>query len=396
MIMFRQKINPQTVISAQAALPSLVVGLILITFSYFISSLLLDATFLTTRISANLVEGSILKPGSSENMLKNGSLFEIFNEFMQIKWPSEVIDTTIQTLSSLQSDKGGIGEIIENASGLGGCLVGIQLAPKWDMDIKPFGIGFKIPIGDLLAKGGSCLAGGGLAKLLYNVPGLTGTLTGLILYVVLIIALLIALFRLLFALITSYITIMIFTILSPFYFLFASIPGRQGASSTWFKTMVANLLAFPAVLAALIFASYILGINTGVIQTINGPIDFSTGTVPLLGGLNTSFLRIVLAYGVLLLTPAIPDLVKESLGVKGFAGFQTTIAGFTAGFGVARGGVNKTIAPIQQERQTFREQLWRARYGATTEEALRGKAPWYITMGNIPGRAAEKKESSKP
>ena len=38
MVMFRNKINPQTVITAQAALPGLVIGLIMITFSYFLAA----------------------------------------------------------------------------------------------------------------------------------------------------------------------------------------------------------------------------------------------------------------------------------------------------------------------------------------------------------------------
>ena len=41
MIMFRAQINPQTVVTVQAALPKIVVTLIMITFSYAIAVLLL-------------------------------------------------------------------------------------------------------------------------------------------------------------------------------------------------------------------------------------------------------------------------------------------------------------------------------------------------------------------
>src|SRR3989344_4417049 len=51
MIMFRSKINPQTVISVQAALPGLVIGLILITFSYFIAALIIDLAFVGVQLS---------------------------------------------------------------------------------------------------------------------------------------------------------------------------------------------------------------------------------------------------------------------------------------------------------------------------------------------------------
>jgi hypothetical protein len=46
MIMFRVKINPQTVISIQSAIPKLIVTLVLITFSYAIAGLLIDIMYL--------------------------------------------------------------------------------------------------------------------------------------------------------------------------------------------------------------------------------------------------------------------------------------------------------------------------------------------------------------
>jgi len=50
MVMFRQRINPQTVITAQAALPGLVIGLILITFSYFLAALITDTAYIGTNL----------------------------------------------------------------------------------------------------------------------------------------------------------------------------------------------------------------------------------------------------------------------------------------------------------------------------------------------------------
>ena len=50
MIIFRNKINPQTVITAQAALPGLVIGLIMITFSYFLAGLISDMAFVGTNV----------------------------------------------------------------------------------------------------------------------------------------------------------------------------------------------------------------------------------------------------------------------------------------------------------------------------------------------------------
>jgi hypothetical protein len=50
MIMFRVKINPQTVISVQSAIPKLVTALILVTFSYAIAGFLIDLMYLVIGI----------------------------------------------------------------------------------------------------------------------------------------------------------------------------------------------------------------------------------------------------------------------------------------------------------------------------------------------------------
>lgn len=64
MIMFRVKINPQTVISIQSAIPKLIVTLVLITFSYAIAGLLIDIMYLVIAfISVILTSGSVKLSG---------------------------------------------------------------------------------------------------------------------------------------------------------------------------------------------------------------------------------------------------------------------------------------------------------------------------------------------
>ena len=45
MIMFRVKINPQTVVSLQTMIPKLVITLLLVTFSYAIAGLVIDMIY---------------------------------------------------------------------------------------------------------------------------------------------------------------------------------------------------------------------------------------------------------------------------------------------------------------------------------------------------------------
>ena len=55
MIMFRVKLNPQTVVSVQSALPKVIMALILATFSYAIAGFLVDLTYVVSGLFASLV-----------------------------------------------------------------------------------------------------------------------------------------------------------------------------------------------------------------------------------------------------------------------------------------------------------------------------------------------------
>jgi len=58
MIMFRMKISPQAVITAQSALPKLVIGVILITFSYAIAGFMIDLMYVVIGIIAIAIKQS--------------------------------------------------------------------------------------------------------------------------------------------------------------------------------------------------------------------------------------------------------------------------------------------------------------------------------------------------
>ncbi|PIR72901.1 MAG: hypothetical protein COV26_01435 [Candidatus Nealsonbacteria bacterium CG10_big_fil_rev_8_21_14_0_10_36_23] len=58
MIMFRVKLNPQTVVSIQSALPKIVVAIILATFSYAIAGFVIDLTYVVAGLFATLLYSS--------------------------------------------------------------------------------------------------------------------------------------------------------------------------------------------------------------------------------------------------------------------------------------------------------------------------------------------------
>lgn len=91
MIMFRRKINPQTVITIQSALPKIIVAVILITFSYAIAGFLIDLMYVVIAIIAAFIQSQGLTDAATpaalfkdfttgENAI--GLLFEFWFAFM--------------------------------------------------------------------------------------------------------------------------------------------------------------------------------------------------------------------------------------------------------------------------------------------------------------------------
>lgn len=80
MIMLRRKIDPQTVISIQTALPRLVVTLLLITFSYAIAGFIIDLMYVAIYIPAHLLSlpnGVFTNVDTVLNILLNNNVFDI-------------------------------------------------------------------------------------------------------------------------------------------------------------------------------------------------------------------------------------------------------------------------------------------------------------------------------
>jgi hypothetical protein len=268
MIMFRRKLNPQTVVTIQSALPGLVLGLTLVTFSYFIAALIVDISFILMQVVASIF-AQIAPSGTAASdyseLAKNSGVFKIFSSFF------------------LFGSEGGLLQSFSKAfdpnainSGAGHSL---NLIPITGPDINKS-----------LQSIRAGAIGGGASNLIA---------------VIILIALFIQMFRLVWSLLTSYIAILAATVLGPLVIAFASIPGRGGILVTWWKSLLANILVFPAVFAAFLFAGVILGSQSDFKQTL-----------PLFAGINPQILKFLIGYGIIMYTPSIPGHVKNLLGVN--------------------------------------------------------------------------------
>ena len=286
MIMFRQRINPQTVITAQAALPGLVIGLILITFSYFSAALITDLAFVGTNVVGSYFSAA-QTPSPNSNLvdtLKDKNVLSIMSTFVGATGQGDL--------------QNAVGEII---SELGR---GPELIIKTFASFLAYQYSYQFAeVPATAISGAICGIAGGLGALnpLAQLTGTTATTVALLpnciahativgktvvgaaaataafaapafviswaLYVILIAILIYTMFKLLFRLVNNFLAIIFYTVTAPFYFLVASLPGRQGIATGWILNMLCNVLVFPAVIGVFYFVNFLLGSQASGVLT---------------------------------------------------------------------------------------------------------------------------------
>ncbi|GIK84480.1 MAG: hypothetical protein BroJett025_11020 [Patescibacteria group bacterium] len=200
MIMFRQRIGGQAAITAQQAIPSVIVSLLLVTFSYAIAGFMIDMMYVLMFLIIGIFGQTL--PDGSTNLID-----------MTILQVAGALFRATNVLSP--------GENIDLVSNLFGSLL-------------------EVPA-------------------LNSVLGIVG---GLTLTVVLAVAILIGTVRLFFELLKSYASIVISVVTSPIVLMMGAIPGKNPIVP-WIKDLIGNLLPFPVVLLVLVLFYQFKAVGSG-------------------------------------------------------------------------------------------------------------------------------------
>lgn len=373
MVMFRQKLNPQTVITAQMALPGLVVGLILITFSYFLASLITDMAYVGTDLvgfyfnEAVKVTGGTIPTEPLTQRLANENPLTIGSKTTDILKQADLkyfVDQFYNNLPGGGEAQSATQYTLLNPSGIFKLFVAGMTYMLYN--------GFLSGVSNI-AGGAFGLIGGAIGGKAGTVTSIVGTVTGgsgtvaaglagadawarptdWLSFWVTILAVLIMIYtmvRLVLRLLNSYLMIIFLTISSPFVFLASALPGRQGMATDWARNMLCNVLSFPAVIAVFYFAAFLIGNNEIPGFAVNQPFNLAgaTGNLPLLGGFNLELLRKIIAFVAILATPSIPDIICRSVGKPGQAG------------GILAGAVSGAIAGGQRYQGQVSGQIQKA------------------------------------
>jgi hypothetical protein len=265
-IMFRIKISPQAVITLQSALPRIIIGLLLITFSYAIVGLLLDLTILLSSFIAGMF---------NQIFTQNFSIFP--------EKPILVAKNIVETLTPYAFEK------------------------------------MVVPL--VTAAGYTAVAGPVFILGLLLIPGV-----GVILTLILAILILIAIFRALWTLLKAFAMITVNLIFAPFRILIGVFPGNN-AIGDWFKDLLANLAVYPVMLTMLLTGDYLIlsgakGLSTATIAggTLGSEgLGFLTITGITIFYMFVSFILPLAGIMIIFLIPKASEIIQSFITKKPFA-----------------------------------------------------------------------------
>ncbi len=275
MIMFRQKLSSGVVVTVESALPNLIVTLLLITFSYAIAGLLIDALYLVMYLVAQVFSDLITIPGKST--LNIALTDDIFHSGFDLVF------------------RGGANG---NASVVGSAATAISEITKGFFE--------------------NMQISGWLSDLGGNLLGILGA-------VVFALAIFFAIIRTFFKLLEAYVGFMLGVIFAPFQLLGGAISGKS-TFGEWMNGLIANLAAFPVVVV-LIFLALALGGSGNASKNIGFQMsdagNLEGGFTPPLVTMRTSgtgrigyAFQAIVAMGILMLMPEALKMTKDAFHAK--------------------------------------------------------------------------------
>lgn len=284
-IMFRLKLNPQTVISIQNAIPRIIMALILVTFSYAIAGLLIDLANVASSIIVAVINPSYLPEWLN-------TITDFINKILP--------GTPIKTMMPSNPN---IAEFLLLYMGKGA-----EYASYLSRLLNPVtAVAEMANVPNLITQILQVLTA--LTPL-----GMNSSLITLILAVIL----LLAFFKLFLSLLKAYVLVIISVILGPLQIMLGALPGQNGFGG-WMRNLIANLAVFPAVIIMMALTMKIVEVSEGGPLWIPSPLRPPELGPVQLGGFSGRIVTAMIAYGMLLLMPKVVDMVKEAFKVKPFA-----------------------------------------------------------------------------
>ncbi len=336
MIMFRAKINPQTVISVENALPKIVISLILITFSFAIAGFLIDLMYISIGLIVSvLINDDPAKATQFKNEYMMASSWDLLWRDIRARFEFRSVGAALGS-AFLGVVPVQINLIMNAIAGLLTVAVTNGIIVFFAEHAGAF-VGLKNVSAQIVAGGGVGAFFSSIATIFtYVIIAYAVFMFGFIFVIPFIFLLIIGFsilflfFRIFFILFTSYLKLIINIIIAPLLLLFEAVPGKD-AFKYWFMNIVGNLIPFPIIIFVFLLAYLI------IFQTNSSDM---TARLPYLYGIDSNSFRLMIGLGLIFLIPDFIKTIKEALGIKELPfniGVGTFFGGVAAGAGGATG-----------------------------------------------------------
>jgi hypothetical protein len=301
--MLRVKIDPRTVMSIQNQIPRIIIGIVMVTFSFAIAGLLIDVMY----VSIYVVGQTILNI--------NGVNIPNFGEVVTSGTPFDAINRLFE---------GGFGELSARGGGV------IENLFRNIFGIEP-------GTGDFFTDITEDFVG-----------TIVGAIVGTIATLIIFFALLYIGIRVFVILLLSYINILLDIIFAPFWFLIGLMPGSSLGVGAWFRDIISNLAVYPTVLAMFLLGRIFFDLGERV------STDGTLFTPPLVGvtggeGAASIFAGLV-ALGFLFMTPNVVQIAKAALKAPKIS-YGPVFQPAGVGARAVTGGVTGTAKSIAASRE---------------------------------------------
>lgn len=284
MIMFRHKVNAQTVANIENTIPNVIKTIILITFSFPIAALMIDIMYVAIAAGVGIIGKAVGDPNINEAIkdFTTGGFWALFGHILSPAFNFlKPQDVAIGATGAV-----GIGIAAIFASNPAGWIIGIVIA----IIVALGGISLGTTTG---ADAGSFIAGA----------------LSPILFLCVLLVLFFSIFRVFFILLMSYIQILVYIVFAPLLLLFNAIPG-QDTFSNWWKNIAMNLSSF--VTTAIIM--YLGWAITFIMNNTNQPLWTAPFIIQGVGAPQMAGGLIALAFSITL--PQWIQKVRDKFNVK--------------------------------------------------------------------------------
>lgn len=326
-IMLRIHIDARTVMSIENQIPKIIIGILMVTFSFPIVGMFIDVMWLGTYVTINVlasVDPEITR-GNAENPTISSQLYTspigFANEALKARAPNG--DRNVNGIMGAVFDGAGsvkdifqklfTPETMRNSFLVNPTNTSNEAQCRWNPGCI-FKQSASNAIGDIISA---------------VFAWLIGYIIGILMILVFTIAILVALFRLWISLLQAYIYLLLDIVLAPFWILASLFPGSPLTIGTWIRDIMANLSAFMVSITFILLGKVFM--NALATQPATAPFP-----VPLIGNPGEpNTLSALLGIGIILLTPTVVQMMRDVFKAPKFEYTKAIGQSLSAGTGFA-------------------------------------------------------------